>query len=436
MAHDPNSDLSRALEALTLAQLWREAGLRGQPPARDGAVVSPFREDRKASFSVFAQGTRWRDHATGESGGAWAFAQRCWPNDSRGELADRLIAISGVPRSAPRSRLSAEQWKAKQTIERAAAEHRVAHEREAELAKRRPADEVPLWPDFVRERWIEGENAVLADRARLTKLATDRGWPVDWAEQLVVAGKLAAPWLPWSGPECREPRRGRACLVERPLVAADGAVAECVPVGYHQRFWADGAKQWVYVPHRPRESEWRREGFAAQLEDYAATQPDTRSLVPALPFFLGSLEPEWVCITEGQWDAITLAGAVGYFEDAWAERRVAWLGVRGASGMEVLLAYWGAWLARWRPRVWLLCDADAAGRKWIERGRSGVPGGVAPPTISERIEAAGARAVKVSVLRPAAAAAHGKDFNDWWRSVKPTRAQIENWLRTQGVLTT
>lgn len=436
MSHDPNSDLSRAIAALSIAQLWRAAGLRGQPPSRDGAVASPFREDKKASFSIFGQGARWRDHATEEGGGVWAFAQQCWPHDPKAEIAERLIALSGVPRNAPQSRLSSEQWKTKATIERDAAAHRVAQEREAALARRGSAAEIPEWPDFVRDRWIEGESAVLEDRARLTKLATDRGWPIDWAEQLVVAGKLASPWLPWSGPECREPRRGRACLVEQPRLSGDGSVAECVPVGYHQRFWIDGAKQWVYVPHRPKESAWRREGFAAQLEDYAATQPEDRSLVPALPFFLGSLEPEWVCITEGQWDAITLAGAVGYFDDSWGDRRVAFFGVRGVSGIEVLLTYWSAWLAQWRPRVWLLCDADNAGRKWRERDRSGVPGGVAPPTLAERLEAAGARSVKVSVLRSAAVAETGKDFNDWWRVVRPTRWQIENWLKNQGVFTT
>jgi hypothetical protein len=36
-------------------------------------VSSPFREDRSPSFSVFEDGTRWKDHATGEGGDVFDF---------------------------------------------------------------------------------------------------------------------------------------------------------------------------------------------------------------------------------------------------------------------------------------------------------------------------------------------------------------------------
>lgn len=439
MAHDPNSDLSRALAALSIAQLWRAAGLRGEPPKRDGLVQSPFRDDRHASFSVFAQGRAFKDQASGEKGGLWQFAKLAWPNLPSRELAQTLIALSGVPLNerTPGRVLSAEERRKAQAAALYAAERQIEREHERALSTKITAAALPEWPDFVRDRWIEGEACALEVPSRLQKLARDRGWPLEWVEQLVVAGKLATPWLPWSGPDAAAPKRGRACLVEMPVLAdAECAVGSLRPVGYHQRFWIDGRKQWVYVPSRPKNPERCREGFSAQLLAWAQTQPEDRSLVPALPFVLGSLEPRWVCILEGQWDAITLAGAVGFFEDSWCSsgNGVTFFGVRGASGIDVLLAYWGPWFRRWAPRVWVLADADKAGRAWIERERAAVPGAPALPTVAEKLRAAGASSVKVSVLRAAAAAEHGKDFNDWWRSVKPTREQMERWLRREGVL--
>ena len=34
------------------------------------SCVSPFREDRNPSFSVYDQGQKWKDHATGDHGDA------------------------------------------------------------------------------------------------------------------------------------------------------------------------------------------------------------------------------------------------------------------------------------------------------------------------------------------------------------------------------
>lgn len=58
---------------LTIPSLWALLTLPGDPPARDGVYRSPFREERNPSFSIFANGTRFRDHATGESGDAITF---------------------------------------------------------------------------------------------------------------------------------------------------------------------------------------------------------------------------------------------------------------------------------------------------------------------------------------------------------------------------
>jgi DNA primase len=65
--------ISQAKERLNILILWRALTLTGNPPAKDGVYRSPFREDGNPSFSIFADGTRFKDHATGESGDAITF---------------------------------------------------------------------------------------------------------------------------------------------------------------------------------------------------------------------------------------------------------------------------------------------------------------------------------------------------------------------------
>jgi hypothetical protein len=49
---------------------WRDLGLPGQPGK---SVASPFREDHSPSFSVFQDGMRYKDHATGDGGDLFDF---------------------------------------------------------------------------------------------------------------------------------------------------------------------------------------------------------------------------------------------------------------------------------------------------------------------------------------------------------------------------
>lgn len=60
-----DSPLNEALREVSIKQIWLHYDLDG-PPGEN--VCSPFREDRKPSFSIFGDGTRWYDHATGEGG--------------------------------------------------------------------------------------------------------------------------------------------------------------------------------------------------------------------------------------------------------------------------------------------------------------------------------------------------------------------------------
>lgn len=69
----PPITISEAKARLPIPALWRILNLNGEPPARDGVYRSPFREEANPSFSIFAGGTRFKDHATGESGDAITF---------------------------------------------------------------------------------------------------------------------------------------------------------------------------------------------------------------------------------------------------------------------------------------------------------------------------------------------------------------------------
>jgi len=64
--------ITEAKARLTIPILWTLT-FPGDAPAKDGVYRSPFREERNPSFSIFANGTRFKDHATGESGDAITF---------------------------------------------------------------------------------------------------------------------------------------------------------------------------------------------------------------------------------------------------------------------------------------------------------------------------------------------------------------------------
>lgn len=94
---------AEARERYTIADLWAAFGFEGQPK---GTVKSPFRQDRKPSFSIHHDGTGWTDHATGKGGDEIEFvrhalggcdykAVRDWFTERLG--VDRLVSVSGKP---------------------------------------------------------------------------------------------------------------------------------------------------------------------------------------------------------------------------------------------------------------------------------------------------------------------------------------------------
>jgi hypothetical protein len=66
-------ELNAIKAAYRIPGAWRDLGLPGQPGK---CVPSPFREDHTPSFSVFEDGARYKDHATGDSGDVFDFVMR------------------------------------------------------------------------------------------------------------------------------------------------------------------------------------------------------------------------------------------------------------------------------------------------------------------------------------------------------------------------
>ena len=64
--------LRRAIARVSIPYLWAHFRLPGR--VTDSCLVcSPLREDSSPSFSIFANGTHWKDHGTGEAGDSYSF---------------------------------------------------------------------------------------------------------------------------------------------------------------------------------------------------------------------------------------------------------------------------------------------------------------------------------------------------------------------------
>lgn len=76
---------------LRIPELWRHFGFEGKPAK---SCRCPWREDRKPSFSVNADGTLWHDFATDEAGDAVDFFQRA-SGLSRKDGCRKFIELAG-----------------------------------------------------------------------------------------------------------------------------------------------------------------------------------------------------------------------------------------------------------------------------------------------------------------------------------------------------
>ena len=66
-------NLDEAKQRVRIPELWAQLGLPGTPGK---SCRCPWREDRRPSFSIYAEGMRWRDWATDEGGDAIDFLAR------------------------------------------------------------------------------------------------------------------------------------------------------------------------------------------------------------------------------------------------------------------------------------------------------------------------------------------------------------------------
>lgn len=89
--------LNEARDRLRIPQLWAMLNLPGFPP-RNGTGVcrSPFRPDNKPSFSIFDDGRRWKDQATGGGGGAVEFIVQAEGRERR-DATRRFLELAGMP---------------------------------------------------------------------------------------------------------------------------------------------------------------------------------------------------------------------------------------------------------------------------------------------------------------------------------------------------
>ena len=87
-----DSPLQAAKERLSIPALWAMLSLPGRPGR---SCRSPFREDRNPSFSIYDDGRKWKDHATGEGGDAVDFVAVAF-GISNEEACRKLIELAGA----------------------------------------------------------------------------------------------------------------------------------------------------------------------------------------------------------------------------------------------------------------------------------------------------------------------------------------------------
>jgi hypothetical protein len=91
------SALDNAKRIVTISAAWRALGIPGEPSR---VCRSPFREDRHASFSIYAEELLWKDFSTSEGGDVVAFVQRA-TGCVMGEAIRRVIGLAGGHNTPP-----------------------------------------------------------------------------------------------------------------------------------------------------------------------------------------------------------------------------------------------------------------------------------------------------------------------------------------------
>jgi len=74
--------------------LWPVLDIPGKQPDRIEVILSPFRDEKQESFSIFNDGRMFKDHATGESGDVITFYAMARKIDNRQATKDFLHLAS------------------------------------------------------------------------------------------------------------------------------------------------------------------------------------------------------------------------------------------------------------------------------------------------------------------------------------------------------
>lgn len=361
------SPLEQAKDRLTIP----DVALQLFPGWKSGrSCKSPFREDRHASFSVYDEGRKFKDHATGEQGDVIDFFVLA-RGISKSEAARELIALAGTTATPQQS-------------------HIVKTER-VSISPTNGTPRAPLqpMPAICQAIYDDGVSHLLANESLRAVIERWRAWPAGTVAALADHGLIACPVL--SG------RRGVAFPVQAPTRDELGILGT-LHAGFHHRHKPAAAGErprWTYRPN--------------DREDNAS--------VPSLPFVLGAgflPGADTIIVTEGQWDAITLAAAAGWLasDAAWPEP-ISVFATRGTDAWRTLIEVWSDYWLR-TARFVLFQDADAAGDRWK------APGGF--------VEALVKRGHRVRLQRVWDDATGAKDLNDVHRHEPLTAATINDWL--------
>lgn len=379
-----------------------------------GLQPSPFRQDKKQSFSVFRSkdGTlAFKDHADDAvKGGLFQFVKLStgWENKA---VAKWLFEQSGVD-SKPT------EFSKQKAAEMRRAVRTAAYEAHANDLRKVPVVARPEpWSALVADRWESGSVWIEKNADRI---AESRGWPASVVHELAALGLMSGPALPWKD------EHGVAFRVDLPVKAGKTGQLELQPVGYHQRFITfhngERAKSWTFVPYVPASR-----GGLAKMTEFQTRLINEGRTIPPLPFVLGSLDcPKLVVILEGQWDAITFFHACGWFSDT-VNPSAAVFGLRGVNGIDPFLAFYADWLRVVNPVVWLIGDNDKAGRKWAERQDENKIH--SKPSFIDRLQALGASRVVYRVVNEQ----YGKDFNDFFKVAAPDADFMARWMQKLGL---
>lgn len=79
---------------VTIFMLLQSLGMNN--PGKDCKIKSPLRDERSPSFSIFKQGTKWKDHTTGEGGDVIDLYEALHPGVERKEALRVVASVGGM----------------------------------------------------------------------------------------------------------------------------------------------------------------------------------------------------------------------------------------------------------------------------------------------------------------------------------------------------